>query len=327
MGQFSGVNMRSIGYYFLIIIVVVVILPLAIVKGCGGFKKDLFEDKKGSNIKLYIVKTKEIKDISFEDYIRGVVAAEMPASYHIEALKAQAIAARTYASNKIRNHDNSVHTGADVCSDPAHCQAWVSKEDAFKNWAEVKRNIYWDKISWAVKSTAGQMIYYDDQLANPVFHSNSGGRTENAENVWAGSPVPYLRGVDSLGEENASQYQSQVEFTVEELVEKIKKDTKDFQIDKDKLKKEIIIKSYTENDRVREIQIGNKTYKGTDARRLLGLKSVDFSVNIIGSKIVFKVKGYGHGVGMSQCGANSMAQSGKTYKDILKHYYQGVEIR
>lgn len=319
--------MRLIGYYFLIIIVVVIILPLVIVKGCGGFKKDLFEDKKGNNIKLYIVKTKEIKEISFEDYIRGVVAAEMPASYHIEALKAQAIAARTYAYNKIKNQGNSIHTGADVCSNPAHCQAWVSKEDALKNWAGAKRNMYWDKISWAVKSTAGQMIYYDDQLANPVFHSNSGGRTENAENVWPGSPVPYLRGIDSPGEEKSSQYQSQAEFTVEQIVEILKKETKDFQINKEKLTREIIIKSYTENDRVKEIQIGNKTFKGTDIRRFLALKSANFSVSITGSKIVFKVKGYGHGVGMSQCGANGMAQNGKTYNEILKYYYQGIEIK
>lgn len=321
--------MKYIAYYFFIVITVIVILPLIIVKSCGGVHKDILDSTKGKNIKVYFHKTKEIKEMGFEDYIRGVVAAEMPASYSSEALKAQAVAARTYAYNKIVNNrgKDEIHPGADVCTDSAHCQAWISKDDAFKNWPQSNRNINWDKISWAVKSTAGEMIYYEGNIANPVFHANSGGRTENAENVWEGQKVPYLVAVDSPGEENTANYTSQVEVTVNQMEDKIKKEFPDFKIDKKNLSKSIKLEGYTEGGRVRQIVIGNLTLKGTDVRRLLGLKSANFSIQVSGSKINFKVKGFGHGVGMSQCGANCMAQKGKTYKDILKYYYRGVEIK
>ena len=321
--------MKFIIYYCILIIVVIIILPLIIIKGCGGVKKDLLEDSMGKKIKVYFHKTKEIKEIALEDYIRGVVAAEMPASYNIEALKAQAVAARTYAYRKLKTKGAAdlVHPGADVCTDSAHCQAWVSRDEALKNWSASNRGVYWDKISWAVKSTAGEIILYKGEIANPVFHANSSGKTEDTEEVWAGEPIPYLRSVDSPGEENSSSYQSQAEFTADQLTQRITKEFQDFKLTDEDLGKSIKIKDYTRSGRVKNIIIGNKTFKGTVLRKLLELKSTNFSVEIPPGKVVFKVKGFGHGVGMSQCGANCLAQKGKTYKEILEYYYRGVEVK
>lgn len=320
--------MKYVLYYCLLIIILILIIPLIIIKGCGGLKKDLLDDKKGKIIKVFFHRTNEIKEVGFEDYIRGVVAAEMPASYNIEALKAQAVAARTYAFNKIygKSSPDPAHPGADVCTDSAHCQAWISRDEALNNWPDSKRGTYWDKISWAVRSTAGELIYFEDQIANPVFHANSGGRTENTENVWVGRPVPYLKGVDSPGEDNSSSYLSQAEFVVGRLVEKLKKAYPDFQIDEKNLKNSIKITERNANDRVGTMVIGNKTLKGTEVRKILDLKSTNFTFEVSENKVIFKVKGYGHGVGMSQCGANYQAQQGKNYKEILKYYYEGVEI-
>lgn len=323
--------MRLILYYFLMVIIVIVILPLIIVKGCGIlFKEDDKKSEKDITIKVLFHNTGQIKEIALEEYIKGVVAAEMPASYHIEALKAQAVAARTYAYNKFytrkKHSTNSDHPDADVCTESSHCQAWISREDALRNWSKLSGYSYWNKISQAVEETKGEIITYKNELIIPVFHANSGGKTENSENVWGGSPVPYLRGVESPGEESSPNYFSQAEFTSEQITEKLKKEFPDFQLDKKNISRSIKIKDYTQNQRVNTMMIGNKILNGTDVRRLLGLKSTNFSVEVMGDKIVFKVKGYGHGVGMSQCGANVLARKGFSYKEILKYYYKGVEI-
>ncbi len=321
--------MKLIIYYALTIVVVIILIPLIIVKGCGGVKKEILDEKKGYRVNVYFHKSKEIKEVAFEDYIRGVVAAEMPASYGIEALKAQAVAARTYAFNKINSEDirKEEHPEAEICTNPAHCQAWVSKEEAFNKWAASERGFYWDKISWAVKSTTGEMVFFGGKLANPLFHANSGGTTENAEDVWGGKPVPYLKSIESPGEENSSSYLSQAEFTVNQLTEKIKKEYSDFKINQEKLSESVSIKGHTRSGRVKEMVIGNKLLKGTEVRELLNLKSTNFSVRVSKNVLLFDVKGYGHGVGMSQCGANALAQKGKNYREILQYYYQGVEIR
>lgn len=322
--------MKYIIYYFLLIMLIIIVLPLLIVKSFGGIKKDVLDERKDNNIKVFFHKTKEVKVVPMEEYLRGVVAAEMPASFNIEALKAQAVAARTYAFNKTKNRQvtaDTVHPDAEVCTDSTHCQAWISRQEAFNMWPAAQRGTYWDKISWAVRSTAGEIVYYQDQVANPVFHANSGGRTENAENVWSGNPVPYLKGVESPGEESSSNFLSEAEFTYQQIVERISKQYEDLKISEDDFKNSIRIIDYTENGRVDNIAIGNKTLKATELRKLLGLKSTNFSFELSGNKVVFKVKGYGHGVGMSQYGANHLANNGKNYKEILKHYYKGVEIK
>jgi len=321
--------MKEIGYYIIFIIIIAILIPILIVKGCGGFKKDYPEGLKDNRIKVYFHLAKKVEQVDFEEYVKGVVAAEMPASYHIEALKAQAVAARTYAYNKIISGGRDIpeHNGADICTDSAHCEAWISKDEALAKWPGSKANSYWERVSWAVRSTAGEMVYYDNEIANPVFHANSGGETENSEDAWNGVVVPYLRAVQSPGEENSSSYSSQVEILIGDFIQKLKKFNADFNVDPKKVYQSIKIIDYTGGGRVKDISIGNKTFKGTDIRTIFNLKSTNFTVETKEGKIIFKVKGFGHGVGLSQCGADALAQKGYSYKDILSYYYKGVKVK
>lgn len=321
--------MKALGYYFLIIIFAVIIIPLLIIKGCGGLNKESTKGLKDNKIKVYFHSLKKTESVDFDEYIKGVVAAEMPASYHIEALKAQTVAARTYAYNKIASGGKNVpeHQGADVCSDSTHCQAWISREDALAKWPASKAKAYWDRISWAVKSTSGEMVYYENEIADPVFHANSGGETENSEDAWGGVVVPYLRAVKSLGEENSSGYYSEVEMPVNDFILKLKKVNPEFNVDSKKVFQSIKIIDYTGGGRVKNIEIGSKTFKGTDIRAIFNLKSANFTIENKKGKILFKVKGFGHGVGLSQCGADALAQKGYNYKDILGYYYKGVQVK
>ncbi|MGE5472987.1 MAG: stage II sporulation protein D [Ignavibacteriales bacterium] len=321
--------MKALGYYYLIIIFAVIVIPLLIVKGCGGLNKESIKGLKDNQIKVYFHMQKKVKDIDFDEYIKGVLAAEMPASYNIEALKAQAVAARTYAYNKIFSggRDITEHQGADVCTDSTHCQAWMSREEALAKWPASKAKSYWDRISWAVRSTSGEMIYYENEIANPVFHANSGGETENSEDAWGGVVVPYLRAVKSLGEENSSGYYSEVEITISDFIQKLKKFNSEFSIDLKKVFQNIKIIDYTGGGRVKNIKIGNISFKGTDIRTIFNLKSTNFKIEAKEGKVLFKVKGFGHGVGLSQCGADALAQKGYSYKEILDYYYKGTQVK
>lgn len=324
--------MKMFGYYFLFAIMVVIIIPLIIVKGCEGLPEEHIELKKGTKIKVVFHETGEIKTLYLDEYIAGVVVAEMPASYSEEALKAQAVTARTYAFNKIISGGKNIpiHNGADICTDSTHCQAWIDKNKAQKNWAKANAKnakLYWGKISRAVSDTSGELIYYNNKLANPLFHANSGGRTENSEDVWDGVGAPYLKSVVSPGEENSSGYLSKADFSVDEFIKLIKKEYPDIKINKSKIVDQIKIIEYSIGGRVKKIEIGNKSIRGTELRKILNLKSTCFKIEVSSAKIIFEVKGYGHGVGMSQAGADAMAKKGANYQEILKHYYQGVEIK
>ena len=217
------------------------------------------------------------------------------------------------------------HEGADICDDSKCCQAWISKEDRLEKWDENLRNENWNKITSAVKETEGKIITYNGEVIDAFFHSNSGGTTETPVNVWGGTGYPYLQSVQTAGEEGYSQYSSEINLTKDEFVNKIKQKYPKLEVnysDNNWLK----IMDYTDSGRVKTLKVGNINISGVEARTLLGLKSANFSVAINENNIVFSVKGYGHGVGMSQTGADSMAKGGSTYEDIIKHFYTGVEI-
>ena len=250
--------------------------------------------KNYETVSLLHVKTGAIEKIKLDEYLLGVVSAEMPADFEMEALKAQAVVARTYTIYKII-HSNGKHGEADICDDSTCCQAWISKEDRFARWEEQKREENWNKIVQAVNSTAGKIITYDNQPINAFFHSNSGGRTEMPINVWGGSGYPYLQCVETAGEENYSQYASEVELTKEEVIEKIKSKYSKVEIDWNKTD-EIKILEYTDSGRVKTIKFGNTNLSGVEARTLFGLKSTNFKVEISENKVKFSVIGYGHGV-------------------------------
>lgn len=274
-------------------------------------------------IKLLHQATGEVEEIELDTYLYGVVSAEMPASYELEALKAQAVVARTYTVYKIQNKK---HENADICDDSTCCQAWISKENRLARWEESARESNWQKIEQCVNETKGKIITYNNQPINAFFHSNSGGTTELPVNVWGGTDFPYLQVVETAGEEGYSQYASEVELSNEELIEKLKTKYEDIQIDFNN-PEAIQILEYTDSNRVKTVKFGNHEISGVEARSIFGLKSTNFEITKEDNKIKFSVRGYGHGVGMSQTGADSMAKQGSNYEDIIHHFYTGVEIK
>lgn len=277
-----------------------------------------------NTIKLLHKDENKIEEIDLDEYLYGVVSAEMPASFEKEALKAQAVVARTYTIYKIVNNDGK-HGEADICDDSTCCQAWISEQDRKDRWDEDEKEENWNKIVNAVNSTQGKIVTYNGEPINAFFHSNSGGTTEAPIDVWGGSGYPYLQSVATAGEDAYSQYSSEAEFTEAEFEEKIKELHSDFEIDFDD-ENCIKIEEYTEGNRVKTIKIGNLELSGVEVRNIFGLRSANFTVTIEDSKIKFEVIGYGHGVGMSQTGADSLAKEGKTYEEIIHHYYTDVEI-
>ncbi len=274
-------------------------------------------------IKLLHTDTNTVEEVALDNYLCNVVSAEMPVDFEKEALKAQAIVARTYTIYKV---NNKKHENADVCDDSTCCQAWISKEDRLARW-DGDKEAKWSKIEECVNETKGKIITYNNQPINAFFHSNSGGKTELPVDVWGGgSNMPYLQVVETSGEDAYSQYNSEVELTNEELLEKLKAKYTDIQIDFNN-DDDIKILEYTSSGRVKTIKFGNHEISGTEARNIFGLRATNFDISKNEGKIKFTVKGYGHGVGMSQTGADSMAKSGSTAEDIIQHFYVGVEIK
>ena len=230
--------------------------------------------KKYGTINLLHADTGEVEQVELDTYLCNVVSAEMPADFELEALKAQAIVARTYTIYKV---NNKKHDNADICDDSACCQAWISKEDRLARWDESLRDSNWSKIEQAVQSTKGKIITYENQPINAFFHSNSGGKTELPINVWGGSGYPYLQTVETAGEEGYSQYASEVTLSQQELLEKLKTKYEDISIDFVNLD-DIKILEYTDGDRVKTVKFGNHNLSGVEVRTLLGLRSTNFSI-------------------------------------------------
>lgn len=284
--------------------------------------KNTYNYSKYGTISLLHKKTGEVERVKLDEYLCNVVSAEMPATFEQEALKAQAIVARTYTIYKILNkkHDN-----ADICDDSTCCQAWISKDDRLAKWEENQRESNWQKICSAVNETSGKIITYENKPIDAFFHSNSGGITEVPVNVWGGTGYPYLQSVETSGENTYTQYASEVTLSQDELINKLKEKYSDISIDFTN-SEDIKILEYTESTRVKTVKFGNHEISGVEARTLFGLKSTNFEISRDGNNIKFSVKGYGHGVGMSQTGADSMAKNGSRAEEIIKHFYTGVEI-
>jgi stage II sporulation protein D len=278
-------------------------------------------------INIYNDKTKKVFKLEIEEYVKGVVASEMPPEFESEALKAQAVAARTYTMARVKKlftSDDGEHKDADICTNSKHCQAWIDKDTFFKNYGNCSDN-YWSKIDNAVSQTRGKLIYYNNQLINPVFHSSSGGKTDNVEAVWNCAPESYLKGVVSPEGSNG-QFISKVDISISEFVKKLKNRYPKLIVNQKSIKKEISILEKTYGGRVKNIKIGNTKVSGNEFREIFDLKSTNFEIQTDSKKIYMKTIGYGHGVGMSQWGAEVFAKEGKSYMEILKYYYQGVEI-
>lgn len=269
------------------------------------------------SFRVCVSDTGEITEIDAQDYIFGVVAAEMPALYHEEALKAQAVAAYTYAC--VRKAQNG-GKDYDITTDNTTDQSYISEEAARNKWGD-NADEYIKKIKSAVNSVKGYMVTYDGKPITAVYHAVSSGKTEDSKNVW-GKELPYLKPVVSEGDKLAKNYITEVSFTADELKTKFVGEPEvDFTAEtlfKDMVK--------TDSGTVTSITVGNKTLKGARVRTLLDLRSTCFEVKNIENTYTFTVYGYGHGVGMSQTGADYMADQGSDFKEILKHYYTDCKV-
>ena len=252
----------------------------------------------------------EVTEMDMEEYLTGVVLAEMPASFETEALRAQSVVARTYTLKVMEA--GAKHGGA-VCTDHTCCQAYMDPGDYTGGEDDLQ------KVRSAVLSTAGQVLTYQGELIEATYFSCSGGSTEDAVAVW-GTDYPYLRATESPGEENAAHFTDTVAFSADEFADRLgisgSGDPADW----------IGYATYTAGGGVNTIFLGGKEFKGTEVRTLLGLRSTAFSLSVEGRTITFTTRGFGHRVGMSQYGADAMAVDGSTYAEILSHYYQGTQL-
>ena len=255
-----------------------------------------------------------VEEPDMDTYLVGVVLAEMPASFETEALKAQAVAARTYTQKA--KTTGGKHGDGSVCTDPACCQAYIAEEAYLARGGTQEEA---DKVREAVFATSGLVLTYEGELIEATYFSCSGGSTEDAAAVW-GTDVPYLQAVSSPGEEEAAHYTDSVTFTPAEFQSALGTELTG------NPEGWFTITTYTEGGGVAAMTIGGQVYSGTQLRALLGLRSTAFTVAATRDKITITTKGYGHRVGLSQYGADAMAVTGSNFEEILAHYYPGTSL-
>lgn len=270
-------------------------------------------------VRVYLTDRKKVESVPLETYVMGVLAAEMPIDFELEAMKAQAIAARTYIVRRLSS-GAAVNERADVLDTVQH-QVYLSKDELGKRWKGQEKIDHLAKLKHAVDETRGFILTYEGEPIEAAFFSTSNGYTENSEEYWAQS-LPYLRSVASPWDEAISpRYEAEASFSKKELYRALGLKGKAAGS-----KLSISVVQRTEGNRIKEVKINGKSFSGREVRERLGLASSHFSWKIKNSEVVFLTYGLGHGVGMSQWGANGMAQEGKTAKDILLHYYTGTKV-
>ncbi len=290
--------------------------------------KDTYEtvDSTSPTITVYNCSTNKTEKMDIETFLYGVVASEMSSDFSEEALKAQAVAARTYIIYKIENNMTQGHNGADICTNSNHCQAYASYEELKnKKGDEWIKNSY-PKIKQAVDDTKGHILTYDNKAILPLYFSTSSGKTENSEEVFS-AQYPYLKSVSSPYEEQSPKYYTEKKINKNDFVNLLKKNYSSISISSENLNNTVKILDRTTAGSVNTIQVGNKKITGRNMRTIFGLNSSNFDLGFNGDTVIFKVKGYGHGVGMSQWGAEGMAQKNYKYDEILFHYYTDTQIK
>lgn len=271
---------------------------------------------KDATVKIMSADSKNITEISLREYLIGVAFVEVGPYYHEEAIKAQIVASHTMLEYT-KSHKTEDLLGADITDDSSTHQGYMDIEEQKQKFGE-NYSVYREKIEKCVDEVIPYIIYYDNEPIIATYFAISNGNTENAKDVWGGD-VPYLISVSSEQDKNATNFTSTKTFTTENFEETIiQNGGKGIEIGEIKR---------TDTGMVKTIVIGGKAFKGTEIRKLFSLKSSTFEISEENGKITFTVKGYGHGVGMSQHGANCLAKEGKTYKEILAHYYPNTVIK
>ena len=275
-------------------------------------QQSIFKIEKNENVRVFREQKNQIETIPLEEYLVGVLAGEMPVSYDIEALKAQAVAARTYTLKKIKTNKQNEYDVVDTTND----QVYLDETQLKNNWQnQYEENI--KKIEQAINETKGEYITYKGEIIKAFFFSTSSGKTENCEDVF-GEELPYLVSVASIWDENSPSYEKTEIYTKQDFYNKLGLPYEEV------LNIEI---KRNETNSINTIKINNNEIIGTDFRKKLGLRSTNVEINEENNKIKITSKGYGHGVGLSQYGAKEMANLGYKYNEILKYYYKGIDIK
>lgn len=286
--------------------------------------EEVFQD---AAVTVEVMENGEIIALQLDEYLAGVLAAEMPASFPEEALKAQAVAARSFILYRMTYPPaDGVHDGVPLCTDPGHCKAYqdIAVPETAAALFGTNSEIYLEKIRAAVHDTDGIVLTYQGEPAMAAFHAIAGGMTESAEDVW-GQPVPYLVEVESPGEEDAVKFSETVKFDTDILRETLIAAYPDAALGDDPAAWLTVLER-SPAGMIRSASLGGITVSGMEIRMLLGLNSADFTWESTDGVVRITTTGYGHGVGMSQYGARAMALDGSTYQEILLHYYPGCSV-
>jgi stage II sporulation protein D len=297
----------------ILIILAIIFIPYIIVSLFIRTDDIKFYYKEGMNVRVKREQTNTIEVVPFEDYVVGVLTGEMPVNFELEALKAQAVAARTYVMKKMSDNRNKDYDIVDTVQN----QVYISDEELKDKWKD-KYQERINKVKRAVLETKGEYLSYNGKVIEAFFFSTSVGKTENSEEVFKES-LPYLRSVDSTWDEEVSPvFNDSKEYSLQEFFERLNLKYSD-QIN-------VEVLNTTSTGRIKNIKINGKKFTGSEVYKNLNLRSTFFEINQVGSNVIINTKGYGHGVGMSQYGALAMAKKGYKYDEILKYYYQNVQI-
>ena len=297
----------------ILIILAIIFIPYIIVSLFIRTDDIKFYYKEGMNVRVKREQTNTIEVVPFEDYVVGVLAGEMPVNFELEALKAQAVAARTYVMKKMSDNRNQDYDIVDTVQN----QVYISDEELKDKWQD-KYQERINKVKTAVLETKGEYLSYNGKVIEAFFFSTSVGKTENSEEVIKES-LPYLRSVDSTWDEEVSPvFNDSKEYSLQEFFERLNLKYSD-QIN-------VEVLNTTSTGRIKNVKINGKKFTGSEVYKNLNLRSTFFEINQVGSNVIINTKGYGHGVGMSQYGALAMAKKGYKYDEILKYYYQNVQI-
>ncbi|MDW7674568.1 MAG: stage II sporulation protein D [Bacillota bacterium] len=311
---------------FVAMLAVIIVIPSMIGLLLKEEEGEEVVEWEGPEIRLLMHETGEIVTIPLEEYLVGVIAGEMPAAFELEALKAQAVAARTYTVKKMKAGINDKHPEADICDDPNHCQAWLSNEEMQQRWGLTGYTSYKRKIQKAVSETRGLILTHNGQLIEPVYHSTSGPQTENSEDVWQ-QAIPYLRSVPCEWDKESPRYQEQKTIAWDTLDRLLGTSLTAQPVSTLANSPNIIkITKSTQTGRAGTVRVGSTELQGTKFRSLLGLNSTNFDIAVSANGVTFTTTGYGHGVGMCQYGANGQAKEGRGFADILTYYYTDVKV-
>lgn len=321
---------RILALSILAFLLIVIGIPILMVRHniVLGSVKDARSLEASVAIDIFINPEGMIQTMPLEEYIKGVVAAEMPASFHLEALKAQAVVARTYAVRRMRvfgGNGSQEHPGADISADPAQGQAWISKKQCREKWGILGYLRFWPKIETAVEDTKGLIIVQGNHIIDPVYHSTCGGHTENSEDVWSGKE-PYLRAKECPYDGHSPYFGTIQEIPFSEIASRLGIDS--MALAAAAQGKDVLVKvlGVGEGGHVRLVKIGEKEMTGNEFRLALGLKSSRFTCQATSGKLRFVTDGYGHGVGLCQYGADGMASRGYGFRGIIEYYFTGVRI-